>query len=807
MPLLGSTWYGSCAPGLRAERQSIPGMAAPADWGGARPGRGRALSGLGAGGRAGRGRSRRPAGSARCGAPRVPLRARSRREGGDDVHVPPRRRAPPTPTPRRASSPKARTARRRSIDPAAFPGPTPVAGRRARGPGALRDARRHLHAARAPGRPPAASCRSWRDLGVTVLEVMPVADFPGGFGWGYDGVDLFAPTRLYGRPDDFRALRRSRPRPRPRASSSTSSTTTSARTATTSAQFARDYFTDRYKTDWGEAINFDGEDAGPVREFFVANAGYWIDEFHLDGLRLDATQDIYDDSPGAHPGGDRAPGARERRPARSLVLVAENEPQDVRLVRAGWRRRLRPRRPVERRLPSHRHGRPDRPRRGLLHRLRGTPQELISAVKYGFLYQGQCYAWQEKRRGTPACDLAPAAFVTFLQNHDQVANSARGLRCHRLTSPGRLPRHDRPAAAGPGDADAVPGAGVRGLEPRSSTSPTTPPELAKLRGPGRAEFLAQFPSLAGPEAQAALPDPADRRDVRALQARPRRARAPRARRTRCTATCCGCAARTRCFRRAGRPAAWTARCSGPRRSSLRFFGERAAADDRLLLVNLGRDLRLTRARRAAAGAAGGAALGAALVERGPRATAAAGTPELGPTRTAGGSRPGARCARCRGARARTTIDDVRCDASPWPGRDDPRAEPGCSTARVAGHQRPGRLRLGHGRRRADAPLPRPADRRPARAARPHDDAQPLWPSSSRLPDGGVAYGCGGGERGRHARPTARRTCASSAWRAGCRSGATRSAGVVLEKRLLLPHRQNTVHVHLPAASPAPGRSG
>ncbi len=133
-------------------------------------------------------------------------------------------------------------------------------------------------------------------LGVTVLEVMPVADFPGKFGWGYDGVNLFAPTRLYGTPDDFRRF------------------VDRAHAAGIGVildvvynhlgpdgdylkPFSPDYFTDRYQNEWGEAINFDNDRAGPVREFFLTNAAYWIDEFHLDGLRLDATQQMFDASP------------------------------------------------------------------------------------------------------------------------------------------------------------------------------------------------------------------------------------------------------------------------------------------------------------------------------------------------------------------------------------------------------------------------------------------------------------------------------------------------------------------------------
>ena len=132
--------------------------------------------------------------------------------------------------------------------------------------------------------------------GITVIELMPVADFPGRFGWGYDGVDLFAPTRLYGEPDDFRRF------------------VDRAHTLGLGVvldvvynhlgpdgnylkEFSGDYFTDRYPNDWGEAINFDGEGSGPVREFVLANAAHWIEEYHLDGLRLDATQQIYDASP------------------------------------------------------------------------------------------------------------------------------------------------------------------------------------------------------------------------------------------------------------------------------------------------------------------------------------------------------------------------------------------------------------------------------------------------------------------------------------------------------------------------------
>ena len=342
------------------------------------------------------------------------------------------------------------------------------------------------------------------ELGVTCIEIMPVAEFSGRFGWGYDGVNLFAPTRLYGRPDDFRRF------------------VDAAHALGIAvildvvynhlgpdgnylAAFSAAYFTDRYGNEWGEAINFDGKDAGPVREFFLANAGYWIDEYHLDGLRLDATQQIFDRSD------DHILAAIVRRvhqaaQGRITFVVGENERQEARLLRppehggygldALWNDDFHHSAMVA--LTGH--------REAYYSDYRGRPGEFIAAAKHGFLYQGQRYHWQKQARGTPSLDLAAECFVVFLQNHDQIANSGGGQRCHALASPGCLRAMTAYFLLMPG----IPML-FQGQEFGASTPffffADHEGELAGAVRDGRREFLAQFPSLAGAEMQALLTDP------------------------------------------------------------------------------------------------------------------------------------------------------------------------------------------------------------------------------------------------------------------------------------------------------------
>jgi maltooligosyltrehalose trehalohydrolase len=342
------------------------------------------------------------------------------------------------------------------------------------------------------------------DLGVNLLEVMPVADFPGRFGWGYDGVDLFAPTRLYGVPDDFRSFI-------DRAHALGLGVILDVvynhlgPDGNYLRQFSTEYFSERHKTDWGEGLNFDGPNREPVREFFTANAAYWIDEFHLDGLRLDATHSIVDDSPDEHILAAISRAAGRAAGSRSIVLVAENEKQEAHLARridrGGYGLDMLWNDDFHHSARVALTGRTE----AYYSDFRGKPQELLAAIKFGYLFQGQYYAWQKQPRGTPALDLPPYAFVSFLDNHDQVSNSATGQRMHALTSPGRYRAFTAVLLLAPATPMLFQGQEFASSAPFFYFADHHP-ELAKLVRDGRREFLSQFFSLAQPSAPS-MPDP------------------------------------------------------------------------------------------------------------------------------------------------------------------------------------------------------------------------------------------------------------------------------------------------------------
>lgn len=345
-----------------------------------------------------------------------------------------------------------------------------------------------------------------RDTGITLLEIMPVAEFAGRFGWGYDGVDWYAPTRLYGEPDDFRRF------------------VDTAHAAGLGVlldvvynhfgpvgnfmrEFSVDAFSEKYETEWGEALNFDGPNSEPVRDFVIANAAYWIREYHLDGLRVDATQSVFDAST-PHVLSEIAAAARHAAAPRGILVIAENEPQNTMVARpsseggcgfdALWNDDFHHSAKVA--LTGR--------NEAYYSQHLGTAQELVAAARWGYLYQGQLYHWQNKRRGVPAFGLPPAAFITYIQNHDQIANSARGRRLDRMSHPGAYRALTAFWLLAPGTPMFFQGQEFGATNPFLYFADHEP-GLARLVRNGRAEFLSQFPSIRDPRMQAMLADPGD----------------------------------------------------------------------------------------------------------------------------------------------------------------------------------------------------------------------------------------------------------------------------------------------------------
>lgn len=326
-------------------------------------------------------------------------------------------------------------------------------------------------------------------LGITTIQMMPVAEFPGEFGWGYDGVGWFAPTRLYGRTDDLRAF------------------VDAAHThglgvvldvvhnhlgpdGNYLSCFARDYFTDRYHNDWGDALNFDGAHATAVRELVLANVEHWVREYHIDGFRLDATQQIFDSSK-EHVLTALVRRARDAAGTRQIVVIGENESQHSHLLRPAAQGGCG----LDALYNDDFHHTARVALTGLREAYytdyRGTSQELLSAAKRGFLFQGQRCTWQNKSRGTPALDRPLCQFVHFLENHDQVANSAAGRRLCELSAPGQLRALTALLLLGPATPLLFQGQEFGSTAPFAYFSHHEG-ELGQSVKRGRLEFLSQF---------------------------------------------------------------------------------------------------------------------------------------------------------------------------------------------------------------------------------------------------------------------------------------------------------------------------
>lgn len=344
-------------------------------------------------------------------------------------------------------------------------------------------------------------------IGITVIEMMPVAEFPGRFGWGYDGVDLFAPSHLYGTPDDLRSFI-------DRAHSLGLGVILDVvynhfgPDGNYLGAFSDDYLTHGNENEWGDAVNFDGQNSGPVREFFITNGRYWIDEFHFDGFRFDALHAIRDQS-GEYIISEIGRAAREAAGARSIILIAENDRQEARMVR------------------SHSQGGDDLDgmwnddfhhsavvaligrKEAYFGDYQGSPQEFISAAKHGFLYQGQALSWQKALRGTSAFDIPPERFVCFVENHDQIANTGSGERVRFQTSPAWYRAMTALLLLGPWTPLLFQGEEFGASSPFMFFADLGDASVRDAIRKGRAQWLAPFLSLTEEEALTNLPAPDD----------------------------------------------------------------------------------------------------------------------------------------------------------------------------------------------------------------------------------------------------------------------------------------------------------
>ena len=342
-----------------------------------------------------------------------------------------------------------------------------------------------------------------RDLGINALEIMPVADFAGERGWGYDGVCLYAPARIYGHPDDFRAL-------------------VDAAHAVGIAvildvvynhfgpagnylfAYIGDYLDESKKTPWGGAIRYGSPVFQPLRAFVAANPGYWMREFHIDGFRLDATHAILDESPrhilqeltaAIHAQGGFALAEDSRND--SCVLLPEDSGglgfdgvwaddfhHTVRVAQTGENE-------------------------SYLGDFTGSARELVDALRHGWLYRGQTSPAKGRRRGTECRHLSIEKFIHCISNHDQIGNRAFGDRLNQVIS-----REAYLACSALLCLTPYSPLLFMGQEWAASTPflffTDHDPELGALITKGRREEFKAFKAFARPDVLQSIPDPQQR---------------------------------------------------------------------------------------------------------------------------------------------------------------------------------------------------------------------------------------------------------------------------------------------------------
>jgi maltooligosyltrehalose trehalohydrolase len=342
-----------------------------------------------------------------------------------------------------------------------------------------------------------------RDLGITAIELMPIADFAGNRSWGYDGVALFAPARAYGSPDDLRTLVDAAHRHGLSVILDVVYNHLGPEGAYLPA-FTSHYFTGRHQTPWGASVNLDGPGSENVRRFILDNACSWIREYHVDGLRLDATHALIDESP-RHIVQEVAEAVRAEA-GRHIIVHAEDHRNLALMVEdaaaGGWgldgiwaddfHHVIR----VMTAGDTH----------GYYQDFAGHTRELATCLEDGWLYSGEHSDYLNHARGTNAARIPMQRFVVCIQNHDQVGNRAMGDRLHHTIRPEVW----------------------RAMSVVLLTAPMTPllfmgqewaastpfqyftdlePELGRAVTEGRRGEFKAFPEFASPDAGRRIPDP------------------------------------------------------------------------------------------------------------------------------------------------------------------------------------------------------------------------------------------------------------------------------------------------------------
>jgi malto-oligosyltrehalose trehalohydrolase len=341
-------------------------------------------------------------------------------------------------------------------------------------------------------------------LGVTAIQIMPIADFPGSRNWGYDGVLPFAPESSYGRPDDLKAF-----------IDAAHGRGLMVFLDVVYNHFGPDgnylptyapIFTERHKTPWGGAINYDDPDNQPVREMMINNAIYWIVEYNFDGLRLDAVHAIVDESP-KHLLEDLADRVRQAAPDRLVHLIVENEENEARWLQRNAE--LGPHAFTAQWNDDVHHGlhvAATGESSGYYGEYAHDATKLPRALAEGFAFQGELMEYRGHPRGEASAHLPPTAFVSFIQNHDQVGNRAFGDRLSASVANETL----RAVAAIYLLAPQIPmlfmGEEWAAAQPFPFFCDFPPPLADAVREGRRGEF-ARFPEFQDPAIRDRIPDP------------------------------------------------------------------------------------------------------------------------------------------------------------------------------------------------------------------------------------------------------------------------------------------------------------